>query len=133
DVVVTIGGDGYDSWRAQYFTAAELSDPAVSGDDADPDRDGQSNRSEYLSGTHPRESGSVLKLRATRVAQATRLLVSAVKGRSYTVLARGAVDAGTWEVVQHLDSAACDCEVEVEDNPATGETRFYRVVTPRVP
>ncbi|MBL9135744.1 MAG: lamin tail domain-containing protein [Verrucomicrobiales bacterium] len=133
EVVATIGGDEYATWRGQYFTSVELGDPTVSGDDADPDRDGQSNRSEFLSGTHPRESGSVLRLRAVRTDQGTRLLVSVVKERSYTVLARSEVNAGTWQVVQHLNSAACDCEVEVLDASTAGETRFYRVITPKLP
>lgn len=33
----------YESWRRSHFTAAQLADPAVSGDDADPDMDGIAN------------------------------------------------------------------------------------------
>jgi endonuclease/exonuclease/phosphatase family metal-dependent hydrolase len=37
----------YQAWREQNFTAAELNDPAISGDAADPDRDAIPNLMEY--------------------------------------------------------------------------------------
>jgi len=43
-----------DSWRRIYFTAAELSDPQISGDLADPDLDGMANLAEYALGTNPK-------------------------------------------------------------------------------
>jgi hypothetical protein len=46
-----------DLWRADHFTAAELADPAVSGDDADPDGDGLNNLFEYAIGTDPFGAG----------------------------------------------------------------------------
>ena len=44
----------YDVWKAANFTAAELLDPNISGDDADPDGDGRSNILEYALGSNPR-------------------------------------------------------------------------------
>jgi hypothetical protein len=44
----------YEAWKAANFTAAELNDPAISGDDADPDGDGRSNLLEYALGGNPR-------------------------------------------------------------------------------
>lgn len=41
-------------WRSVYFTAAEQADPAMSGDLADPDRDGLTNLAEYGLGTNPK-------------------------------------------------------------------------------
>ncbi len=43
-------------WRQRYFTAAELLDGALIGDDADPDRDGAPNLLEYAMGGDPRHS-----------------------------------------------------------------------------
>lgn len=48
------GGGPYEDWRAQYFTAAELADPAISGDDADPDGDGIPNLVEFAFNLNPR-------------------------------------------------------------------------------
>jgi len=47
-------GGPYEDWRAQYFTAAELADPAISGDGADPDGDGIPNLVEYAFNLNPR-------------------------------------------------------------------------------
>jgi hypothetical protein len=46
--------DFFTGWRAQYFTALELADPAVSGLDADPDGDQITNAGEYAFGSDPR-------------------------------------------------------------------------------
>lgn len=47
----------YAYWKASHFTAAQLADPAVSGDGADPDGDGLSNLFEYAIKTDPRGPG----------------------------------------------------------------------------
>jgi hypothetical protein len=43
-----------DDWRLANFTAAELADPSLSGDQADPDHDGLCNLMEYAMGLPPR-------------------------------------------------------------------------------
>ncbi len=44
---------GYAGWRGTRFTAAQLADPAFSGDAADPDGDGRANLLEYALATSP--------------------------------------------------------------------------------
>ena len=44
----------YDVWRDRYFTAAELTDPTISGDHANPDGDDSVNLLEYATGTDPK-------------------------------------------------------------------------------
>ncbi len=44
----------YDAWRTRRFSVEELSHPAVSADEADPDGDGLANLLEYAQGTDPR-------------------------------------------------------------------------------
>ena len=48
--------DGCDLWREEHFNAVELANPAISGELADPDQDGQSNLEELFRGTDPRHS-----------------------------------------------------------------------------
>lgn len=52
---VEISGDfaGYASWQSTHFTPEELNDPAISGDEADPDHDGIPNGMEYAMGLDP--------------------------------------------------------------------------------
>ncbi len=47
----------YASWQGSHFTAAELGNPAISGDNADPDGDGVVNLLEYALGLDPRTPG----------------------------------------------------------------------------
>ncbi len=47
-------GGPYENWRAQYFTAAELANAAISGDLADPDGDGIPNLAEFAFDLNPR-------------------------------------------------------------------------------
>jgi hypothetical protein len=46
--------DSYAAWAATKFSAAELANPAVSGADANPEGDGQSNWMEYTYGLEPK-------------------------------------------------------------------------------
>ncbi|MGL4399529.1 MAG: hypothetical protein ACRCXD_06650 [Luteolibacter sp.] len=55
-VTVTIEDKPADAWRAAVFSPAELADPAISGDTADPDGDGLPNLVEYALGLLPLSS-----------------------------------------------------------------------------
>jgi hypothetical protein len=132
EVSVTVGGDPYQGWLTEHFTGAELGMPEISGENADPDGDGQGNRAEYLSGTLPRDGNSVLRLRVTRIDR-TRLLlgVAAIQGRAYAVEERDGAAPGVWRTVARIEAAACTCEVEVGvARQDSLETRFFRVRTP---
>ncbi len=50
------------AWYESHFTRAELSNPSVSGGDADPDGDGMPNDGEYAGDTDPRDEMSLLWL-----------------------------------------------------------------------
>jgi subtilisin family serine protease len=54
-----------EAWKARHFTSAELANPAISGDDADPDHNGLTNLQEYLHASNPRDPQSRGVLRTT--------------------------------------------------------------------
>ncbi len=56
-VVSPVAATPYGTWQAKYFTSAELANPAISGDAADPDGDGVPNLVEYALGLLPRTAG----------------------------------------------------------------------------
>ena len=54
NATVVIHDRPIDAWRLASFTTAELADPSISGDLADPDHDGLSNLMEYALGLPPK-------------------------------------------------------------------------------
>lgn len=54
-----------EAWRTKFFSALELADATVSGDQADPDGDGNPNLLEFGQGTNPRLANDPSKLTAS--------------------------------------------------------------------
>ena len=130
--------EGPDTWRVRYFSPAELTDPGVSGDAADPDGDGQTNFQEYLAGTDPRDPQSLLKIESASSSSGTSqkifLRINGVADRTYTVQYRSALGTGSWlrltNVPPPLVSGMMDVAVPAASN---SNARYYRVVTPWQP
>jgi hypothetical protein len=138
DVTVTVGPETLSEWKARHFTPAELADPAISGDDADPDGDGLSNVAEYNAGTDPRDPSSVLRIDTVEMTSGTspvvRIRFPVATGRSYTVQYRNAAAAGTWLKLADLPTQTTVQIVEVIDpDPDASSSRSYRLVTPLQP
>jgi hypothetical protein len=134
-VTVTGGSDPYAEWKSQNFTSAELSDPAVSGDNADPDRDTFSNQQEFIAGTRPKDGTSFLHvIEVNREQDDFAIRFEALGDKSYTILGRDSVEAGPWARVVDLSPQGQSEEIEVLDTlPQTSQKKFYRIVTPRLP
>ncbi|PYK99200.1 MAG: hypothetical protein DME19_09570 [Verrucomicrobia bacterium] len=130
--------ESLESWKARYFSPAELADAAMSGDGADPDGDGQTNFQEYLSGTDPRDAQSCLKIESTTTSNSTPqtilIRLNAAADRTYTVQYRNSLATGDWlkltNVAPPLVSGLMDVAVPSATN---SNTRYYRVVTPWQP
>ncbi|MSU19810.1 MAG: hypothetical protein EXS30_00255 [Pedosphaera sp.] len=135
EVTITVTSDAFAAWKALYFTAAELADPNFSSSDADPDRDGHSNAQEFIAGTHPQESSSVLRATSVeRTVAGVKIRFGAVTGKTYTVQAYETVGSGAWIKVRDLAASNITGPAEVIDSSdAAGAIRFYRIVTPQQP
>jgi CotH protein/chitobiase/beta-hexosaminidase-like protein/lamin tail-like protein/K319-like protein/Fn3 domain-containing protein len=133
DVTVTVT-NGIASWKAQYFTAAELANPAISGDAADPDGDGYTNLQEYVAGTNPRDPASHLELQVeySMSAAPLKLRFNAVAGKTYSVQFKTGLGGSQWVKLADVAPASTNRVVENLDySPLGGPAmRFYRLVTP---
>lgn len=133
DVIVTVTGGGFETWRAQQFTQAELADPNVSGESADPDHDGHTNLQEFSAGTNPKDPSSVLKadsIEWTDASSLVKLRFQAMAGKSYTVQRRDSL-SGPWTKLRDIPADPSNRVVEVNDLEASSlSSRFYRIVTP---
>ena len=134
EMTVTVaGGNAYASWKAANFTASELADPNISGDDADPDGDGFSNVAEFTAGTNPRDGKSYLSVGAISTDTGFALQFEAMPGRSYEIVTRETVDSGIWSIVQSVQSPQTEQSIQINLGVTTDEpTRFYKlsVTTP---
>lgn len=126
-------GDGLPN---DWETAHNLDPHAANGDNGasgDPDHDGLTNAQEYLAGTDPQATASRLEISAVDLNDAeTSIRFVAVEGRSYTVSFSDDLHTGTWQRLADVTAQPATGEVTVRD-PARKATRFYRLVTPRMP
>ena len=130
--------ENVESWKTRYFTADELANPAISGDAADPDGDGETNLQEYLAGTDPRDGQSCLKIESTTTGSGTPQAISirfnAVADRTYTVQYRNSLAAGSWLKLTNVPPPLVSGMMDVAVPSATNSNaRYYRVVTPWQP
>ena len=126
-------GDGLpDSWEIQYF--GSISDPRATAD-GDPDADGFSNLQEYVAGTSPVDTASLLKIdSADRAGGTTTLRFTAVAGKTYSVVYSVALGNGAWLKLKDVPAQATTGPLAVTDSAAdAGAARFYRIVTPASP
>jgi hypothetical protein len=138
ELAITARTETLAEWQARHFTAAELADPAISGDTADPDNDGLVNLAEFNAGTDPRDPLSVLRIDTVQYTAGgspiVRLRFPVVTDKSYTVQYRNAAASGPWLKLVDLPAQITTQTVEVIDpDPGAASSRSYRLVTPQQP
>ena len=93
-----IGGPPYQVWRSARFTVAQLGDPAVSGDTADPDGDGVANLLEYALDRLPLAAEAEAPLSLALVGNTVEVSFSRARSEVlYEVLA--SPDLVGWDVI----------------------------------
>jgi hypothetical protein len=123
-------GHSLQGWRQDNFTPAELADALVSGDDADPDRDGLRNWQEFLHGSDPKDasSGGGLAWRAEGGFLVMTFTRRTGLADGFAVSARGSRDLLNWNApdVQESVLTTVDGIQSVEARlPITGQGRGY--------
>jgi len=137
DIQINVTGstDPFLVWKQQHFSAAELSNPSISGDDADPDNDTMSNAAEYIAGTAPKDGTSFLHVSSVGIdGDDVVLRFHAVGDKSYTLLGSDDPETGTWTRVLDLSPQGATETIDVLDpTPKRTLRRFYQLVTPQRP
>jgi hypothetical protein len=124
----SVVGDGIpNGWKQQY--GLDPFDPTVAG--ADPDHDGMSNLQEYLAGTNPTNSASLLKITSLTMTNGNvRVGWSAVGGKSYllqtnSVMGSAFADASPVITIPGIGPVATN--YLDPGNVAGNRTRLYRI------
>lgn len=100
---------------------------------ADADGDGVSNRDEFLSGTHPRDAASVLKLALDSAGDSPRLHFVAEPGRSYSIQSQTGLDQ-PWIPLLQVPAGTEQRLVPLPvPSPMDSYPQFFRVITPSQP
>ncbi len=115
-----------DAWEFKYGMSTNNAADAL----LDPDGDGMNNRDEFVAGTNPTNTLSVLRL-ATVVTNAAWLQFTAESNISYTIQARPDLN-GAWQSLSNVNSSNTVRAIQFGE-ALTNQQRFYRVVTPRLP
>jgi hypothetical protein len=101
----------------------------------DLDGDGLSNLQEFLVGTNPTNAASFLKLTSDGLAPDGSIILrfTAVSNRSYSILSKPTIDAGSWLSISNILGVPADRTVIITNTVPGGGQRYYRLVTPQTP
>lgn len=133
-VIGTAGTTGYVIADAVAWAADFDVEPGFTGHPwQDADEDGVCNYVEWLNGTDPLDPLSHVKVRLRTVGGDFLLRFVTLANQSYTIQYRESFTNGAWQTLRQIAASALTQEVEVFDPlPASGRTRFYRLVAPAV-
>lgn len=109
-----------DTWRLRHFGSIHN---VLSAATADADGDGADNHAEFVAGTNPNDSGSVLRVSSGTQPRTVRW--PSVEGKRYAVERSVSLFGGTWSEVSTLDGTGF--EMEYQDTGTGGHVHFYRV------
>lgn len=131
---VTVTADPYQEWRAAQFSPAQLVNPLVSGNSADPDGDSRSNEDEYVFGTSPltREPSPLLisvngsnQVSLSFTAKLASGTGYTGKTRHYALERRTNLSSGTWAPVAGFEDIVGGNQTFNHVTPPGSPRAFY--------
>ncbi|MBK1830815.1 S8 family serine peptidase [Verrucomicrobiaceae bacterium R5-34] len=118
------------NWKSEHFTAAELADPLISGDEADPDGDGLKNWQEYLHLADPRDQQST-GVDSTKVAGGYLYMIfqrNAGATDGYSLECQGSRNLTSWDspdFEERVLSSVDGVETVEARLPSTGNSKGF--------
>ena len=134
--VTNLADTDHDGMPDAWETANGLSSTNQADAALDHDGDGRSNLAEYIAGTDPNNSNSVLRLTVAPVGPngAVVLQFLATTNRSYTVLSRDTLGVGAWTAWTNIPSLPSNWVVRLTNSSSiVWSNRFFRLRTPMAP
>ena len=140
EVLVSVGNheQSFDKWRTLHFSAEELLDESISGDDVDPDKDKMTNLQEFIAGTLPTDGESFLRMEAVLQKTLTRinmkLRFNAIKEKNYTIQFKDSISSKSWKRLIDVPAPSADRNFDITlDLTNQSGNRLFRVITPKQP
>lgn len=124
-VIVSLALSPFEQWQLQYFNSTTQTQAQAT---ADPDGDGQSNYDEFIAGTLPNNSQSVLSLTITMLtSDSAKLTWSSVPGRTYQLQASDSMTS-SWSTLGNFPAPATPQAEMQYLVPRIGNRRFFRIL-----
>lgn len=129
------------TWLGNHFTLAELNDPLISGDDADPDGDGVTNKNEFRFQTNPRDGSSFPVLTSNIVQESGIITVDfsspfPLESDQTTLSLEVSLDLKNWTVLPsnsyqeinrtNPETSTTRVFIQLTDDTAGADEKFYR-------
>lgn len=112
-----------DDWELAYFGNL------VRNGAADFDGDHHTDLQEFLAGTDPTDTGSILRVMTiTSLAGSATILWSAIPGKNYRVQFKAGLNDPDWTDLAGIVTATSSSASRMDDSGGVGGQRFYRVV-----
>jgi endonuclease I len=132
---VYVDGPSWGGWRLDHFSLVELQDPAISGDGADPDKDGLTNIEEMARYSDPRTTD---KLPTVKIEESNgQWAISFLRAKDTSnlnldIILQSSPDLSTWSPVDLSEAASSDVGtssewITVSVGPSGTTSGFYRV------
>lgn len=132
---VYVDGPSWGGWRLDHFSLVELQDPSISGDEADPDKDGLTNLEEMARYSDPRATDSLPTIKIEE--SAGQWIVSFLRAKDTSnlnldIILQSSPDLSTWSPVDLGEAVSSDMGpssewITVSVGPSGTTSGFYRV------
>jgi hypothetical protein len=120
----------YNNWASSWF-GTNAANPAIAGQQADPDADGMSNYDEFIAGTDPTDSQSLFKVKATvsgGVPGSVLVTLTGHSGRTYGLQRSLSLESPSWSSVLTSGPLGSDQTLMLGDPHPPTVMAFYKVI-----